>query len=72
MLQQTNETKYKIIGISNYGKEDFNDVLICDNISSYEYGMFIADMMNEKYSGQRSQHYYRLVEQERKLNVRSH
>lgn len=63
---------YKIIGISNFGKENVDDILVCENITNHEHGIAMCDLLNNLYSGPTGTYYYQLVDQDRKMGVWSH
>lgn len=58
----------KIINVDNFDRESVDDKLVCENINEY-YGEYIVDWLNEKFSGNHSSDFYRLVEDDHKLYV---
>lgn len=56
----------KIVKVDNFDRDTYDDVLICDNINEY-YGKIVVEALNNKLSGDRSDAYFRLVEDEYKL-----
>lgn len=56
----------KIIQVDNYNRDTYDDILICENISA-SIGINIVDFLNEKYSGEHSSAYFKLVEDDHVL-----
>ena len=57
----------KIIKTDNFCREHIADSLIAENCDQY-YGLIIVHHLNEKW-GNSSPHYFRLVENDYKLNI---
>jgi hypothetical protein len=51
----------KIIQVDNFDRETVDDVLVCENVNSY-YGNIMVDFLNERFSGETSANFYKLVE----------
>lgn len=71
MLASANDTaitggRMKIICVDNFGKETVSDTLIAENVNKH-YAVFIVNKLNEKFSGNYAQSYYRLVRDDHKL-----
>lgn len=56
----------KIIREDNFSRDSVDDVLICDNVSEF-YGRQFVGWLNDKYSGERSPNYFRLVKDDYEL-----
>jgi len=56
----------KIICTDNFDRESVSDRLVCSNVSEY-YGRFIVDSLNDKFSGNESFNFYRLVDNDYEL-----
>ncbi|TPF18015.1 hypothetical protein [Priestia megaterium] len=56
----------KVIKVDNFDREMYSDVLVCENINEY-YGKIVVESLNKKLSGDRSDDYFRLVEDDYKL-----
>lgn len=56
----------KIISVDNFDRENYNDVLICENVNGH-FGNVLVDFLNEKYSGDTAQRFFKLVEDDFKL-----
>jgi hypothetical protein len=62
------ELRMKIINVDNFDRESVDDKLVCENVSDY-YGPYIVDFLNEKFSGDNSSNFYRLVKDDHELYV---
>ena len=51
----------KIVRIDNFNRDTVSDVLVCENVNEY-YGKFLVEALNNKYSGDYSEDFFRLVE----------
>lgn len=58
----------KIIRVDNFDREGVNDRLVCENVNEY-YGLKIAEYLNDRFSGEHSPDFYRLVDDNYKLYV---
>lgn len=58
----------KIICTDNFGRETVNDRLVCENVNEF-YGSKIVEFLNERYSGDYSSDFYRLVNDDYRLYV---
>ncbi|MNK84465.1 hypothetical protein D3C87_1043140 [compost metagenome] len=58
----------KIICKDNFDRESVNDRLVCENVSEF-YGSKIVYFLNDKFSGDYSSDFYKLVEDDYKLYV---
>ena len=56
----------KIIVVDNFDRESESDTLVAENVNKY-YGEFIVDFLNDKFSGDSSSEWFRLVEDNHKL-----
>ncbi|RXZ78039.1 hypothetical protein EBB07_28700 [Paenibacillaceae bacterium] len=56
----------KIIKTDNYDRDSVADILIAENINTY-YGEKMVDLLNDKFSGEGSSDFYKLVEDNYKL-----
>lgn len=56
----------KIICVDNYDREDRSDVLVVESVHPY-YGKWIVKMLNDKFGGENSDEYFKLVEWDYKL-----
>ncbi len=71
MEEITAQTQFKLIGISNFGKEDVSDILIKDNMTE-EDAQIEADLMNynaEEYYNGDQVYFYKPVSADYKLMV---
>lgn len=51
----------KIISVDNFNRESYADKLIAENVSGY-LGKAVTDFLNEKFGGDYSNNYFKLVE----------
>jgi hypothetical protein len=56
----------KIICVDNFGREHVADRLVAESVNEY-YGTPLVDFLNNRYSGEESSCYYRLVNDDHKL-----
>ena len=56
----------KIICVDNFNREIVDDKLIADNLCGF-YGRDIVDFLNDKFSGDNSPDFYRLVDDDYEL-----
>lgn len=56
----------KIVCVDNFDRETISDVLICENIA-FGYGEDIVKFLNDRYSGNSSSDFYKLVSDDYKL-----
>jgi hypothetical protein len=56
----------KIICVDNFDREAYSDSLICTNICKI-YGEYLVNCLNNKYGGEQSPDYFKLVEDDYKL-----
>ncbi|MOA61330.1 hypothetical protein D3C78_1864400 [compost metagenome] len=59
----------KIINADNFDRDSISDKLVCENISEY-YGEIIVDFLNDRFSGDNSSDFYKVVDDDHKLYVR--
>lgn len=53
----------KIIKVDNFARETYDDVLVCENVNTF-YGTFITNALNEKFSGENSEAFFKLVKED--------
>ena len=58
----------KIIKVDNFNSDFISDQLVAENVNEV-YGTEITETLNEKYSGERSMVFFRLVSDDYKLFV---
>jgi len=58
----------KIIKTDNFDRDYVSDKLVCENVNQY-YGKHIVDFLNNKFSGDNSSDFYKLVEDGQELYV---
>lgn len=51
----------KIICVDNLNRDTYDDKLVCENIDRH-YGEIVVNTLNDKLSGEHSESYFRLVE----------
>lgn len=51
----------KIIAVDNFNRETHDDKLICENVNTY-YAKIIVEFLNNKISGDYSDEYFKVVE----------
>jgi len=51
----------KIIQVDNFQRESVDDFLVCEKITDGIVGEFIVERLNERYAGEDSSVFYRLV-----------
>ncbi len=56
----------KIICKDNFDRESVNDQLVCENVNKF-YGEMIVDFLNDRFSGDHSPNFYRLVDDNYRL-----
>ena len=56
----------KIIKCDNFGRESESDVLIAENVPDY-WGKIIVEYFNERFSGDYSPDYFRLIPDDQRL-----
>jgi len=56
----------KIIKVDNFNRESVSDSVVCENVQVYM-GKHIVEFLNEKFSGNESSDFFRLVENDYKL-----
>ena len=56
----------KIICVDNFDRESKSDSLVCENVNKYM-GETITEFLIEKFSGDSSTEFFRLVENDHKL-----
>ena len=56
----------KILRVDNFGRESVSDSVIAENVSEY-YGRVIIDFLIEKFEGNNSSDYFKLVADDYKL-----
>lgn len=61
----------KIICVDNFNREIYSDRLICENIHEIT-GKEVVEFLNNKYSGESSADYYKLVPDDYKLFERDY
>lgn len=61
----------KIICSDNFGREGpgHDDKLVAENITDVEDGPVMADALNVKFGGEQSPYYYRVVDDDYKLQI---
>lgn len=57
----------KIIGIDNFDRENFSDILVCENVNE-GYGRIITNMLNTR-EGSGGDRFYKLVRDDHKLYI---
>lgn len=58
---------WKVIKVDNFNRDTVDDVLICENVSQL-YGDYIVSDLNNRFSGEHSDVYFRLVPNDYKLH----
>lgn len=58
----------KIVGVDNYDREIYDDILVCENVKNKYYGNKIVDMLNRQ-AENGGETFYKLVEDDYKLFV---
>jgi hypothetical protein len=58
----------KIIIVDNFDRESSSDTLVAENINKY-WGEKVVDFLNNKFSGDDSPSYFKLVEDGHKLYI---
>ncbi|KEK23883.1 hypothetical protein BAGA_05425 [Bacillus gaemokensis] len=56
----------KIICVDNFDRDTHDDKLVCESIDKY-YGEVVVNSLNDKLSGEHSDSYFKLVEDDYKL-----
>ncbi|QJI52425.1 hypothetical protein [Psychrobacillus phage Perkons] len=56
----------KVICVDNYDRDTHDDKLVCENVNEF-YAKKITDFLNEKFSGDSSDDYFKAVDDDHKL-----
>lgn len=56
----------KVIAVDNFDRDGVSDILVCENVNEF-YGKFIVERLNERFSGDDSNVFYKLVDGNYKL-----
>lgn len=56
----------KVVCVDNFARETVSDKLICENVNPF-YAKWIAELLNDKFSGDESSRFYKAVNDDYKL-----